>query len=129
MTANEFRELILALPETVEGAHMRRADFRSHGRIFATLGYPDNNWGMIKLPPDEQQRLIQTHPHIFEKAKGAWGLKGSTLVRLDHAHPNLVRTALDFAWQRSAEAPAKATSKKPSAPRKGAKATAARRSA
>ena len=72
MTANEFRELILALPGTVEGSHMRHADFRSHGRIFATLGYPDNNWGMIKLSPPEQQSMIEMHPHIFEKANCAW---------------------------------------------------------
>jgi hypothetical protein len=102
MTAAEFRELALSLAGVMEGAHMGNADFRANRRIFATLGYPDNDWGMVNLPPSEQQTLIQAHPHIFEKAKGAWGLKGSTLVRLEKAHPDLIRRALDLSWQANA---------------------------
>jgi len=107
MTAAEFRELALNLPGAIEGAHMGHADFRAHGRIFATLGYPDNAWGMVKLPPPQQQDLVLTHPHIFVPAKGAWGLQGSTTVRLEKANPDLIRTALDQAWQLSAATPAK----------------------
>jgi hypothetical protein len=114
MTAAEFRELVLSLPETVEGAHMRHPDFRAHGRIFATLGYPDPNWGMVNLPPSEQQRFVEAHPHVFERAKGAWGLKGSTLVRLAKASPDVLQQALDVSWQANAtkvKAPAKAARK------------------
>ena len=38
MTANDFRRLALALPETAEKAHMDHPDFRVCGKIFATLG-------------------------------------------------------------------------------------------
>ena len=37
MTADDFRALALALPDVVEGAHHGKADFRTGGRIFATL--------------------------------------------------------------------------------------------
>jgi hypothetical protein len=45
MTADEFRELALSFAGATEGAHMRHPDFRAHGRIFATLAYPDTAWG------------------------------------------------------------------------------------
>lgn len=41
MTAEEFRQLALSLPEATEQSHMGHPDFRVRGRIFATLGYPD----------------------------------------------------------------------------------------
>jgi hypothetical protein len=49
MTADAFRRLALALPEAVESAHQGHADFRRHGKVFATLGYPDAGHGRVKL--------------------------------------------------------------------------------
>jgi hypothetical protein len=37
MTAEEFREMALSLPETSEAAHMGHPDFRVGGKIFATI--------------------------------------------------------------------------------------------
>ena len=56
VTPNEFHRLALALPGAVEAAHGGHPDFRAsrRKRIFATLGYPDNAWAMIKLSPDQQ---------------------------------------------------------------------------
>lgn len=51
MTAQEFRELALGLPEAIESGHMGHPDFRVRGKIFATLG-PKEAWGMAKLTPD-----------------------------------------------------------------------------
>jgi len=53
MTANDFRKLALSLPEAVESAHMHHPDFRVRGKIFATLGYPDKDSGVVKLTPKE----------------------------------------------------------------------------
>jgi YjbR len=53
MTANDFRKMALALPETEEHSHMNHPDFRVAGKIFATLGYPDKTRGMVKLSPEE----------------------------------------------------------------------------
>jgi hypothetical protein len=55
MTTDAFRRAALALPGAIESEHMHHPDFRVANRIFATLGYPETAWGMVKLPPDEQK--------------------------------------------------------------------------
>jgi hypothetical protein len=97
MTPDEFRELALGLTDATEGAHMGHADFRLQGKIFATLGYPDNQWGMIKLPPDEQAKYVEAYPGIFVPVKGKWGLQGATNVRLAGAPEAAVRGAMNVA--------------------------------
>jgi hypothetical protein len=99
MTAEAFRRAALALPGAIEREHMHHPDFRVGNRIFATLGYPDAAWGMVTLPPDEQQRLIEAMPGAFAPAAGAWGRKGSTLVRLEAAKPQVMTHALEMAWR------------------------------
>jgi hypothetical protein len=83
MTAAEFRRIALSMPQASESAHMNHPDFRVGGKIFATLGYPDQDHGMVILPPEEQERLVRVQPKTFAPAKGAWGRSGSTSVRLD----------------------------------------------
>jgi YjbR protein len=80
MTPAQFRKTALSFPEAVESAHMDHPDFRVGGKIFATLGYPDKEHGMVVLPPNEQARLIKSHPKVFAPAKGAWGKRGSTTL-------------------------------------------------
>jgi hypothetical protein len=99
MTPNEFRELALSFPEVIESAHMRHPDFRVGGRIFATLGYPDEHAAMVKLSPEEQNEFVRTSPSVFQPAKGAWGRQGSTTVYLPAAPINIVREALTAAWR------------------------------
>ncbi|WP_263352615.1 MmcQ/YjbR family DNA-binding protein [Acidicapsa acidisoli] len=105
MTADEFRELALNLKDATESAHMKHPDFRAHGRIFATLGYPDSSFGMVKLSPQDQRHFVDLHPQAFVPVRGAWGLQGCTSVRLGAVKPDALAQALDLAWQRSAEAP------------------------
>jgi hypothetical protein len=45
MTANDFRGIALSFPEAAEKSHMDHPDFRVTGKVFATLGYFDKNWG------------------------------------------------------------------------------------
>jgi hypothetical protein len=44
MSSSRFRRVALALPEVIEGSHQGHPDFRVGKRIFATLGYPDEDW-------------------------------------------------------------------------------------
>lgn len=37
-----------------EAAHMRHPDFRVRDRIFATLGYPSDDYGVLMLSPQER---------------------------------------------------------------------------
>ena len=102
MTPNEFRELALSFPEAIESAHMHHPDFRVGGRIFATLGYPDENSAMVKLSPDEQKEFVRTSPGVFTPAKGAWGRQGATNIHLPAATIDIVREALTAAWRNTA---------------------------
>ena len=102
MTPNEFRELALSFPDAVESAHMHHPDFRVGGKIFATLGYPNENSATVKLSPDEQKELIRRSPAVFQPAKGAWGRQGSTIVYLPAATIDIVREALTVARRNTA---------------------------
>ena len=102
MTPNEFRELALSFPEAIESAHMRHPDFRVGGKIFATLGYPDENSAMVKLSADDQREFVQTSPDLFTPVKGAWGRQGATTVNLPAATIGIVREALTAAWHNTA---------------------------
>jgi len=102
MTPNEFRELALSFPEAIESAHMRHPDFRVGGKIFATLGYPDENSAMVKLSADDQKEFVRTSPGLFTSAKGAWGRQGATNIYLPAATTNVVREALTATWRRAA---------------------------
>jgi hypothetical protein len=102
MTAKEFRELALSFPEAIESAHMHHPDFRVGGKIFATLGYPNENTATVKLSPDDQKEFIRHSPAVFASAKGAWGRQGSTIVDLPAATIDIVREALTAAWRNTA---------------------------
>jgi hypothetical protein len=102
MTADEFRKVALALPEAIESAHMNHPDFRVRGKIFATLGYPDEDWAVVKLTPKEQTHFVQTEPDMFQPVKGGWGRRGSTNVHLPAAKTDNVRDALFAAWRNTA---------------------------
>ncbi len=108
MTPAAFRRIALSLPDVVEGAHMGHTDFRLHGRVFATLGWPDRTFGMVKLPPEVQDVLVRTAAGAFEPANGAWGRQGSTLVRLAKADATTLEDAIRSAWQHVATSKPKA---------------------
>lgn len=98
MTEKEFRQLALGFPETEERSHMGHPDFRVRGKIFATLGYPDRNWAMVRLEPGEQVLLVESEPEVFVPVKGAWGRQGATSVLLKAARKSSVKLALEAAW-------------------------------
>jgi len=102
MRPNEFRELALSFPETIESAHMRHPDFRVGGKIFATLGYPDEHSAMVKLSPHDQKEFVRTSPRVFTPAKGAWGRQGATTVNLPATTIGIAREALTAAWHNTA---------------------------
>ena len=102
MTAEDFRQIALSFPEAVEHAHMSHPDFRVRGKIFATLGYPDEAWGMVKLTHEQQHDFIKSEPTVFAPSKGAWGLRGSTIVKLKLAKKTTLRAALAAAWRNTA---------------------------
>src|SRR5947208_2779352 len=98
MTADNFRNLALSLPGAIESSHMNHPDFRVKGKIFATLGYPDQNRGMVKFTPEQQKLFMKKAPGVFDPCSGTWGLRGATNVHLPSAKVALIRAALKLAW-------------------------------
>ena len=99
MTTQDFRRIALSLPEASENAHMGHPDFRVCNKIFATLGYPDEEWAMVKLTPEQQASFVRAEPGVFAPVKGGWGRRGATNVRIDGADEAILRHALVAAWR------------------------------
>ena len=105
MTEAQFREIALSLPGAIEKSHVGHPDFRVEGgKIFATLGYPDERFAVLILTADQQGELVGRYPEIFEPVKGGWGKRGSTQVLLGAAKQEVVEPALKVAWQNAAPA-------------------------
>jgi len=94
ITAQEFRGIALSHAGAVESAHMRHPDFRISGRIFASLGYPDEEHAMVRLTPADQAAFIRRNPEAFAPSAGAWGLSGCTRVHLPRANRSILETAM-----------------------------------
>jgi len=104
MTADGFRRLALSMPEASEVGHMGHPDFRVGGKIFATLAYPDDKWGVVKLTPEQQEAFVSAEPAVFAPVKGGWGRKGATNVCLRPAKVGSLRVAMAAAWRNVAPA-------------------------
>ena len=102
MTAAEFRRMALSLPEAVEASHMAHPDFRVAGKIFATLGYPNERFGVVMLSPQDQDLMMRDYPKAFAPAAGKWGAAGSTTILLREASKRAVAIALETAWRKRA---------------------------
>jgi hypothetical protein len=123
MTEKDFRRIVLTLDGAVEGAHMGHADFRAHGRIFATLREASNAtptrstpsmFGVVMLTPQQQQHFLTTS-RAFTPESGAWGRAGSTRVCLEEVDAETLGEAVTLAWQNAA---AKAAGKKSASTKK-----------
>ena len=97
MTAEQFRRLALEFPDAIESEHMGHPDFRANGKIFASLGYPGEGFGMVKLTPAQQAAMMKEAPDTLSPSTGAWGRAGATSVRLTAARTEIVRSALAVA--------------------------------
>jgi hypothetical protein len=106
MSQARFRKIALSLPKVVEGAHQGHADFRVGKRIFATVGYPDEDWGMVKLTPEQQAIVVEAEPEVFRPVPRGWGKGGSTNVRLAKADATTMRSVLTMARDNVAAKPA-----------------------
>ena len=107
ITTKTFRRIALGMDGAIEGAHMGHADFRAHGRIFASIQSAER--GMVKLTPDQQGASVAGDPQSFVPENGAWGRQGYTRVMLATVDEESLGEAMTLAWRNSAAArPAKA---------------------
>jgi YjbR len=82
MTSEQFRRMALRFPGSSERSHMGHPDFRVGGKIFATLGYPEEGWAMVKLLPEQQREFVKAEPGRFVPVKGAC-LKAITMKKIE----------------------------------------------
>ena len=99
MTPEQFRRLAVSSPGAEEHEHHRHPDFRIGGKIFATMGYPDETHAMVKLTPEQQSEFIHDHPEVFSASAGKWGEQGCTNVVLRKATKAVMQRALEAARQ------------------------------
>jgi hypothetical protein len=98
MNPAQFRRIALALNGVIEAEHMGHPDFRTNGKIFATI-HAGSKSGMVKLTPEQQQVFLAEHPEAFEPENGAWGRAGCTRVQFDKVTADILGNAMTAAWQ------------------------------
>ena len=78
---DDIRKLALAFPEAHEAPHFDSTSFRAKGKIFATMdpGFADASV-VLKLDPEDQHNLAQSHPGAVVAIDGYWGRSGWTRV-------------------------------------------------
>jgi hypothetical protein len=101
-SADDFRRIALSFPGVEEKAHMGHPDFRVGGRIFATLGSPNADHGMVALLSEQQELAVEAEPEAFKPAAGSWGLGGSTLVKLALVSDEWLERSIEWAWRKRA---------------------------
>lgn len=92
-----IRALALALPETQEGAHFGRPDFRVKGKIFATLP-EDGGTVHLKTSAANLDALVKADPATFSDVWGDRWL-GVDLARVK---PNQLLDLVIEAWRQAA---------------------------
>jgi len=93
------RKIALSMPDAEEFDHFGRPAFRiKKKRIFATL-WPLENRMMVKLSPIDQSVFNAFDSSIFYPVPNKWGLKGATFVDLSKVRPDMLKDAINTAWQ------------------------------
>ena len=108
MTGAGFRRLALSMPEAVEGKHFHVPDFRVGGKIFATLAYEKEGFGVLMLTPEQQAGMVEDAPEIFSPVHGGWGRSGATRVSLAKVTKDILEGALRTAWNNKVKKPRRA---------------------
>jgi hypothetical protein len=76
-----------------------------HGKVFATVGWPQAEWAIVKLSPRDQAELVALSDAL-DPEKGRRGTTGVTLVRLAALSDALAKRVLIAAWQFAMTSPA-----------------------
>jgi len=99
MTPDDFRRIALSFPDTEESSHCGAPDFRTGGRIFATLAMQAQGYGNLMITPEMQSDFIADRPDLFLPIPGGWGRMGMTHIRLAEADEDTLTGALSTAYK------------------------------
>ena len=101
LIAADIRALALSLPLAEEAPHFEANSFRVKGKIFATMGEEAGRI-TLKLDPEDQHNLVETHSDTIAPVEGYWGRSGWTTVIYGTLEPEVVAALLRMAWARVA---------------------------
>ncbi len=97
VSIDAFRKLALSFPGATEQPHFHLASFRLGKKIFATLHVKDNR-AMLKLGLVDQSVFCSFNSAVFFPVPGGWGKKGATFVQLDKVKMNILKEAMQLAY-------------------------------
>jgi hypothetical protein len=97
MTPEAFRTLALSFPRAQERPILGSQEFRIKDKVFATLGWPQAGWAVIKLTPADQTRFL-TGGEGLSPEPGGRGKRGVTRVRLAAVDADRLTPVLKAAW-------------------------------
>jgi hypothetical protein len=98
MTPDEFSSLALGLAPTVIARPILDAvQFRIGAKAFATLGWPDARWAVVKLDPRRQAWALSLSPALCPEP-GRRRRAGIVLARLSALEVDIAAQLLSAAW-------------------------------
>lgn len=98
MTPEAFRALALSFPRAQERPILGSQEFRIKDKVFATLGWPEAGWAVVKLSPAEQLRYMKACGGLSPEPGGR-GRRGVTRVRLANVEAAALGPVLEAAWR------------------------------
>jgi hypothetical protein len=106
MTPDDFRVIAERLPTVQARCVLETIQFKSVGKTFATLGWPENGWAVVKLSGADQVRLLR-QSQALGLEPGRRRRSGVTLVRLAALDADTAADLLSAAWREAQGAPAR----------------------
>lgn len=89
----------MTLPGVSEKPILDRLCFSVRGTTFATEGWPEEGWAVVKLDPDDQRQFMSSI--AIRPESGERGAGGITLIRLQGVDDALLTDVLVAAWRRA----------------------------
>ena len=103
VTTEGFRLQALSLPRALEKLILGSQEFRVRDKAFATLGWPQAGWAVVRLTPDDQAHFL-AKSQALSPEPGGRGRRGVTRVRLAGLDEALLEPLVTAAWRVASDA-------------------------
>lgn len=94
-----FRQFALSFPNTNEEPHFEKTSFRANNKIFATLD-AKKNLACLLFDPIQQSVFSAYDNTIIYPVPNKWGQKGATYVELKKVRKDVLKDALEQAYNK-----------------------------
>lgn len=101
VSIDTFRKLALSLPHTTEEPHFEKTSFRINKKIFATLDEKENR-ACLMFDLVQQSVFSAYDKTIIYPVPNKWGQKGATYIELKKVRKDVLKDALEQAYNKVA---------------------------